>query len=131
MRILIAEDDFVSRKILYKYLSAYGECDMTTDGIETVEAFVLANESGKPYDLISLDIMMPKIDGLKALETIRNYERKIGIKDSEKCKVIINSALNEDEVSFKLFKTESEAYVTKPFNLEILENAMRKLSLIP
>ena len=52
MKILIAEDDFVSRKFMFKLFSQYGECDMTIDGIETVEAFVLAYNLGKPYDLI-------------------------------------------------------------------------------
>ena len=37
MKILIAEDDSASRKFLFKLLSQYGECDMTVDGIETVE----------------------------------------------------------------------------------------------
>ena len=41
MKILIAEDDFAGRKYLFKLLSEYGECDMTIDGIETVEAFVI------------------------------------------------------------------------------------------
>jgi two-component system chemotaxis response regulator CheY len=88
MKILIAEDDYASRKFLFKLLSQYGECDMTVDGIETVEAFAIAYDIGKPYDLLCLDIMMPKIDGLKALKTIRDYEKKKGIAESYKCKVI-------------------------------------------
>ena len=32
MRILIAEDDFASRKVILKFLSVYGECDVTVDG---------------------------------------------------------------------------------------------------
>ena len=95
MKILVAEDDFVSRKYLFKLLSQYGDCDMTVDGIETVEAFVIAHDAGEPYDLLCLDIMMPKIDGLKALQTIRDFEEKKGIGELERCKVIITSALSE------------------------------------
>jgi len=131
MRILIAEDDYVSRKVLCKYLSNFGECDVTVDGIETVQAFIMAHESKRPYDLISLDIMMPKVDGLKALETIREYERKMGLEEDKKCKVIINSALSEDEVSFELIKTNNDAYITKPFSLESIQKALKELSLIP
>lgn len=129
MKILIAEDDFASRKFLYKLLSQYGDCDMTVDGIETVEAFAIAQDIGEPYDLICLDIMMPKIDGLKALKTIRDFERKKGIKDSEKCKVIITSALSETEVAFDSFSTGSEVYQTKPINVEMIKDAMKKLKL--
>ena len=62
MRVLIAEDDFASRKFLYKFLSNYGECDMTIDGEETLEAFSMAYDEGMPYDLICLDIMMSKME---------------------------------------------------------------------
>ncbi len=130
MRILIAEDDYASRKFLYKLLSPYGECDMTIDGIETVEAFVIAQDTGKPYDLICLDIMMPKIDGLKALRTIREIEKKKGVGESEKCKVIITSALSETEVVFYSFSTVNEVYETKPIDAERFRDAMKKWGLI-
>lgn len=38
MKVLIAEDDLASRKFLYKFLSRYGNCDITVDGIETIDA---------------------------------------------------------------------------------------------
>lgn len=76
MRILIAEDDLASRKVLYKFLSNYGECDITIDGMEALEAFMLAWDEGKPYDLICLDIMMPELDGVKTLKTIRDIENQ-------------------------------------------------------
>jgi len=130
MRILIAEDDFASRKFIFKLLLQFGESDMTVDGIEAVEAFMIGHDIGKPYDLICLDIMMPRIDGIKALETIRNFEKQKKIGQSDKCKVIMISALNETEVVFDSFNTESEAYVTKPINIEKFEDAMKKLGLI-
>ena len=39
MRILIAEDDFASRKLLLKFMSVYGECDVTVDGMEAIDAY--------------------------------------------------------------------------------------------
>jgi two-component system chemotaxis response regulator CheY len=71
MKILIAEDDMMSRKFLYKFLSKYGECDITVDGMEAIDAFLLALKDKKPYDLVCLDIMMPKVDGLKALKRLK------------------------------------------------------------
>ena len=130
MKILIAEDDFASRKFLFKLLTPYGECDMTIDGIETVEAFVIAHDINKPYDLLCLDIMMPKVDGIKALSAIRNYEEKKGIKATEKCKVIITSALDEKELGFDLLSTENEIYVSKPIDVKKIEDALKKLDLI-
>ncbi|MBP2664433.1 MAG: cheY7 [Firmicutes bacterium] len=56
MRILIAEDDMVSRKFLSKFLSQYGECDLTVDGLEALDAFLLSLKDNNPYDLVCLDI---------------------------------------------------------------------------
>ena len=75
MRILIAEDDFASRKVILKFLSVYGECDVTVDGMEAVDAFMMALEEDKPYDLICLDVMMPVMDGYQALKSIRKIEK--------------------------------------------------------
>ena len=130
MKILIAEDDFVSRKFMFKLFSQYGECDMTIDGIETVEAFVLAYNLGKPYDLICLDIMMPKIDGLKALKAIKSFEEKKNVPQFDRCKVIITSALDEEEVTFNFFRTGNEVYLTKPIDANKIKDVLKKLGLI-
>ena len=75
MKILLAEDDFVTRKFMASFLSKYGECDVTVDGMEAVDAFMLALEEGEPYDLVCLDIMMPVMDGLQATSAIRNLNK--------------------------------------------------------
>ena len=74
MKILIAEDEFVSRTKLEKILSSYGECHVTVDGSEALLAFKAALETNEPYDLICLDILMPKMDGHEALQEIRKME---------------------------------------------------------
>lgn len=61
MKILIVEDDMVSRKFLSKCLSKYGEVDSVIDGIEALDAYLLSIKDNKPYDLISLDIMSPRL----------------------------------------------------------------------
>ncbi len=63
MRILVVEDEFVSRKILSKMRSSYGEIDIAVDGLEAIEAFTLAREEGESYGLICLDFMRPELDG--------------------------------------------------------------------
>lgn len=127
MRILIAEDDFASRKFLYKFLSGYGECDMTIDGAEALEAFSLAYEDGMPYDLVCLDIMMPKLDGIKVLEAIRKLEQEWGIDEKEKVKIIMTTALNDVKNVFDSFETGCEAYASKPINTQKLIEVMKKL----
>ena len=40
MRILLAEDDFVTRKFMMNFLAKYGDCDVTVDGMEAIDAFM-------------------------------------------------------------------------------------------
>lgn len=129
MRILIAEDDLASRKFLYKILSQYGDCDLTVNGIEAVEAFLTAWDLGKPYDLICLDIMMPKVDGIKALKAIRDLEKQKEIKGTDRAKVIMITALNDTESVFSSFQTGCEAYAAKPIDTEKLIEVMQELGL--
>ncbi len=130
MKILIAEDDFASRKFIFKFMSSYGECDLTIDGIEAIEAFILGLDTGKPYDLICLDVMMPKIDGIKALKTIRELEEVRGIEEANRTKIIVTTALGETSYVMSAFTTGLEAYVNKPIDLDKLEEAMRKLTVL-
>ena len=127
MRILIAEDDFASRKFLYKFLSSYGECDMTIDGSETLEAFSLAYEEGVPYELVCLDIMMPKMDGIKVLKAIREVEQGLGISEKERVKIIMTTALNDVKNVYDSFETGCQAYASKPINTHKLIEVMKKL----
>jgi len=130
MKILIAEDDFASRMFLYKFLSNYGECDLTVDGIEAVEAFLMAHDIDEPYDLVCLDIMMPKVDGIKALKAIRDIERQKNIKDINSVKVIMSTALNDTQSVHNSFNAGCEAYASKPIDTLKFIEVMRKLGLI-
>lgn len=130
MRILIAEDDLASRKFLYKFFSAYGDCDITVDGMEAVEAFLLACDEKHPYDLICLDIMMPKLDGLKALKAVRDLEKEKGVAEAARAKIIMITALNDTDNVFDAFQMGCEAYAAKPVDTQKLQEVMGKLGLV-
>ena len=104
MRILIVEDDFASRKFMMNFMSAYGDCDGTVDGMEAVEAYMMALEDEQPYDLICLDVMMPVMDGYQVLNTIRNMEKQRGIEGDDRVKIIMMTALNEQKNVRKAFE---------------------------
>ncbi|HHV11189.1 MAG TPA: response regulator [Clostridiales bacterium] len=130
MKILIAEDDFASRKFMLRFLSKYGECDVTVDGEEAIEAFSMALEAGEGYDLICLDIMMPVVDGYHALKMIREIERQKKIPESNAVKIIMTTALSEGKNVTKAFELGCTAYAGKPIDQEKFENELRKLGLI-
>ncbi|MCD7826800.1 MAG: response regulator [Clostridiaceae bacterium] len=130
MRILIAEDDFASRKFMLKFLSKYGECDVTVDGMEAVDAFLMALDADMPYDLVCLDIMMPTLDGYQALKAIRDIEESRNIPEDEQSKIIMTTALNEGANVNKAFELGCVAYAGKPIDQVKFEKVLRNLGLI-
>ena len=93
MRILIAEDDRISRSFLQKFMQSYGEVDMAVDGMEAVDLYMDSIKQNNRYDLLCLDIMMPKVDGLKVLKVIRQLEKQHGISQENHLKIIMMTAL--------------------------------------
>ena len=130
MKILIAEDDFASRKFMLRFLSKYGECDITVDGMEAIEAYTMALEANEPYDLICLDIMMPALDGYQALKAIREIEKSKGISEKDQVKIIMTTALSEGRNVTKAFELGCVAYAGKPIDQLKFENVLKKLELI-
>jgi two-component system chemotaxis response regulator CheY len=130
MRILIAEDDFASRRFMLRFLAKYGECDVTVDGEEVVEAFTMALESNERYDLVCLDIMMPNLDGYQALKKIREIEKEKGIPEDKMAKIIMTTALNEGKNVTKAFELGCTAYAGKPIDQKKFEKILKKLELI-
>lgn len=130
MKILLAEDDFVTRKFMTSFLSKYGECDVTVDGMEAVDAFMMALEEGEPYDLVCLDIMMPVMDGYQALLGIRSLEKERNIPTEKAVKVIMTTALNDEKNVKKAFELGCTIYSGKPIDKDRFEQALVKLGLV-
>lgn len=128
MRVLVAEDDLASGKFMEKLLSKYGDVVVARDGIAAVDEFVNAINEGKKFDLVCLDIMMPKIDGYKALASIRDAERKLGLARDSRCKVVMISALDEG-FDANYASDDYEEYVCKPIDIVKFDELIKKLDL--
>ena len=124
MKILLAEDDFVTRKFMASFLSKYGECDVTVDGMEAVDAFMLALEEGEPYDLVCLDIMMPVMDGITAAGKIRSSGRP----DSADIPIIAMTANAFAEDAKKCMEAGMNANLAKPLDVKKLMSTIARLS---
>lgn len=130
MRILIAEDDLASRKYLYKIISQYGDCDIVLDGLEALDAYLIAIKDESPYDLICLDIMMPRVDGVKVLKSIRDLETQKGLLPEKRAKIIMTTALAETQLVQNAFDIGCDAYAAKPIDTVKLIEVLQKLKLI-
>ena len=130
MRILIAEDDRISRSFLQKFMVTYGEVDVAVDGLDAIDIYMDAIKEGKPFDLLCLDIMMPKVDGLKVLKVIRQLENQNEKASDKKIKIIMMTALADIGYVDEAFRLGCDAYASKPVDTEKVEEAMRNLGLI-
>ena len=130
MKILIAEDDNTSRKFLTKFLSQYGECDQVVDGLEALDAVLISLKENQPYDLICLDIMMPKVDGVRVLKHIKDLETQKGLLPEKKAKIIMTTALAETQIVQSAMEVGCDAYAAKPIDTEKLVEVLIKLGLI-
>ncbi|KOS68648.1 DeoR faimly transcriptional regulator [Lysinibacillus contaminans] len=102
-RILIVDDDKEIRNLISVYLENEGM--QTQKAEDAIEAMKLLEENA--FDLIILDIMMPKMDGIQACMKIRE-ERSMPI--------IMLSAKSEDLDKIKGLASGADDYLSKPFN---------------
>ncbi len=124
VKILVAEDDPVSRKIMAKMLSKYGQCDVTEDGQLAVNAFQEALGDGKPYQLIFLDIMMPNMDGKEALCRIRALEGDSGVEGNQRSTIFMLTALSDSRSVKEAFELQCDGYIVKPVDRKKLEHQL-------
>lgn len=116
-RILVVEDDEEIRTILYQFLAAAGyDVAIAKDGLEGIEVFHQSR-----FNLLLIDIMMPKIDGFTMVEMVRK---------ESKVPIILLTALEGEEEQIKGFDLQADDYVLKPFSMRVLlkriENVIRK-----
>lgn len=106
-KILIVEDELEIRNILKLYLLREGyDVTEAEDGEVAIKLFY-----EKPFDLVILDIMLPKKDGWSVLREIKKYSS---------VPVMILSARDDDEDELFGFEIGTDEYITKPFNNKIL-----------
>lgn len=113
-RILVVEDDFDIQELLQNFLQEAGyEVAVANDGVEALSLF-----ADQRYDLIVLDIMLPKIDGYGVCELIR--------KQSD-VPIIMLTALSGEEDQIKGLDLQVDDYITKPFSMPVL---LRKIAAV-
>ena len=113
-RILVVEDEDDIQKILENYLIDQGYAvTLAYDGVDGITKF----HNGE-FDLVLLDVMMPKMDGFGVCELIRRESN---------VPIIMLTALDEEAYQIKGFDMNADDYVTKPFSIPIL---LRKIAAI-
>ena len=107
-RMLIVDDDPAHRTMLRTLLASWGaKVSEAGDGAEAVE---LCRET--PYDLILMDVLMPEVDGISALQAIKSYNPSIPI--------LIMTAFTNVESAVEALKSGAYDYLAKPLDFDML-----------
>ena len=107
-KILIAEDDQTSRCRLRETLEDWGHYVVpTSDGIEALE-----KAENEEFDLIVIDWMMPRLDGIELCEKLKGTGKTQDIP-----LVMLSTKKSPDDIA-KAYDVGFDDYVTKPFNRE-------------
>jgi len=69
-----------------------------------VWAYLISVKENNPYDLICLDVMMPKFDGLKVLKAIRDIESHREIQADKRAEIILTTALDKSLIAQNIFE---------------------------
>jgi len=102
-RLLIVDDDTAMGAAMLASFEREGyDCELVTDG-----AAAVAEATRKEYDLVLLDVVLPRLDGLQVCEQLRKSRRRLGI--------IMVSALGGELNSVAGLRFGADDYVTKPF----------------
>ena len=103
-RILIVEDEPDIQELLRAYLEDAGyQTAVAGDGVAALALF-----GGQPFDLVLLDLMLPKIDGFGVCELIRQQSQ---------IPILMLTALDGEESQLRGFGMDIDDYVTKPFSM--------------
>lgn len=129
VRILLAEDDEDALRLLQKHLEGRGECTVTRNGREVVDAFRAMLEQEHSYDLVCLDVIMPQLDGREALAELRALEQSFGLERRQRAKIAMITALDTPLDKLKAFRASCDAYITKPVNKSQLLEAVSSLGV--
>ena len=131
MRILIAEDEPISLKVLADMMQAYGEVVTTSDGGEAYDAFLEAIDNNEPFDIILLDIQMPNFNGQETLHAIREYEEERFIPESEAARIIMTSSLSDGENIYEAHMNGCTNYLLKPISRETIKKTLVQMHIEP
>ena len=109
IRILVVDDAFFIRKVLKDILSDIGYTNVleAADGLAAIEMY----KKTKP-DLITLDINMPKMDGIQALKMLKSIDPKV--------KVLMVTSVEQKHIVHDAIKLGAKDYIVKPFNRSMI-----------
>ncbi|AWG42918.1 response regulator [Candidatus Borreliella tachyglossi] len=121
-KALIVDDSIFMRKKLIKILKKLGfkEFFEAEDGTQAIQEFEKQDE----FDLITLDITMMGMDGMTALEKIKEVNNKL----SRKVNILMVTAVGKQELMTRALELGAKGYIIKPFREDQIVDQIKTLN---
>lgn len=130
MRILVVDDDYVSRTKLKALLGPHGDVDAAPSGELAVRMFQAAYREKVPYQLVTMDVNMPDMKGQEVVAAMREWETSQAemVADGG-AKILMITAVKDGKDVMSAFREGCEWYLVKPVTPENLAEALGKLDI--
>lgn len=131
MRILVVDDDYVTRTVLKNLLAPYGDCDGVPDGDLALRMFESAHAERHPYRLVTMDVGIPGTHGANIVARIRQWEDEHKIfRTGREVDILMITGSSHTENVIRSFRAGCEWYLVKPVTAEKLHAAMEQIRLL-
>ncbi|WP_141049688.1 response regulator [Aliarcobacter cryaerophilus] len=130
-KALVVEDNEINQLVTSQMLESIGfDIDIANDGLEAVD---MVNKSN--YDIVFMDLQMPKMDGFEATKRIREFNKKTPIVAlsaavMDKDKELTSLAGMNNHLAKPLIRSELESILKQYFEMELIDNKLNKSSAI-
>ncbi|MDP1869981.1 MAG: response regulator [Bradyrhizobium sp.] len=126
LSILVAEDNEINALLMRSLLTRLGHhAVLTTDGEEALESWLAAKSAGAPYDLVLMDIQMPRLDGIETTRRIRAHEAG---QPGRQTPILALTANTLVEDRYACFEAGMDGFLIKPLDREKLTEALAGLA---
>lgn len=122
LSILVAEDNEINALLIRSLLTRLGHAPViTTDGEAALESWLAADSAGTPYDLVLMDIQMPKLDGITATKRIRAHEAGRSARRTTILALTANTLVDD---RYACFEAGMDGFLIKPLDRDKLADAL-------
>jgi CheY-like chemotaxis protein len=122
LSVLVAEDNEINALLMRSLLGRLGHrAVITTNGEEALESWQAAKSAGTPYDVVFMDIQMPRLDGIETTRRLRGLEASESGRSTPILALTANT-LVEDR--YACFEAGMDGFLIKPLDREKLAEAL-------
>ncbi len=126
LSVLVAEDNEINALLMRSLLTRLGHhAVITTNGEEALESWLAAKSAGAPYDLVLMDIQMPRLDGIETTKRIR--AREAG-QPGRQTPILALTANTLVEDRYACFEAGMDGFLIKPLDRDKLADALAGLA---